>query len=830
MVRKPSLRDVSRPERVLADHHRQHLYESGLTDETIDVSGVHTEAVQKTLAMYANHKRSAKWGPAIVFPYYHPASPGSERKVEGPKRFRPDSPRTTKEGKVIKYEQMRGWPTIPYFPPRSLASRLNDVSVPLVFCEGEKKSLAVDQATEFCVVGAPGVWNFHDSKNVDRWVFHKFIRDFVTVKGRDCIIAFDADIADNELVSKAAERLAGMACEAGAASVTCAQFPAETKGADDFLVAHGPGALRAILLDAEPIEPGTTERVGQDADSCKFLKDCPGAKGIKLPPNYSVTDSGMLILDTGEEGGEPSVVMGRMALPVSVRKELYEGTEQFEISLFRGGSWQTTWVDGKLLADTKTLAMGLRELGADVGSRNASAVSTFYQHLDNVNDTRWPRSLVVSRHGWHRGTFVLDESIGEVKLDLDRRNGRELTAHALGTRGDRDASLAAVREAIWTDPHAAAVIFAALAAPLLKPLGAPNFALHLIGDSSTGKTSMARIAASLFGDPKNKAFFAGWNTTQVGLETRAECLCDLPLFLDESGLAKPWLLQTIAYMLESGSGKTRGAKAGGNQRTYKWRSVTVSTGEHPFAGSQASTGAQARVIECFVSGFGELGAADVDRLRHAAESNFGWLGREWIEYLMTQSDEDWQKWKVVLASAAQAYAQGVSGGGVGARQAGYAAVLTVAESMAHHLWGIGQAGGLTMANWWLGRADTHLSPQPLGERAMELVEVWVEANRHAFPNLAEGVTDDRHREVFGFRTSDRIYISPVALRKFFEGENISMNTVLKVWRKMGVLHHNPGRLQKRVRIGDRSVWMVGLFPVSTENTEATENGSENVPF
>ena len=52
---------------------------------------------------------------------------------------------------------------------------------------------------------------------------------------------------------------------------------------------------------------------------------------------------------------------------------------------------------------------------------------------------------------------------------------------ALRPRGTYEAHIAALRSAFDEDPIAAVAILGALAAPLLSPLDAPNFAIHFPG-------------------------------------------------------------------------------------------------------------------------------------------------------------------------------------------------------------------------------------------------------------------------------------------------------------------------------------------------------------
>ena len=70
----------------------------------------------------------------------------------------------------------------------------------------------------------------------------------------------------------------------------------------------------------------------------------------------------------------------------------------------------------------------------------------------------------------------------------------------------------------------------AFAALLLHPAGAESGGLHFVGESSTGKTTALKVAASVFGAPD---YLQRWRATTNGLESLARLRSDTLLVLDE---------------------------------------------------------------------------------------------------------------------------------------------------------------------------------------------------------------------------------------------------------------------------------------------------------
>lgn len=136
---------------------------------------------------------------------------------------------------------------------------------PLLVVEGEKKALALWQAG-FQVVALGGVWGWCQKGN-GYWPSGENtpIADLRKVNWarRPTIILFDSDAHVNPLVRLAAFRLARELVRRGA-QVSVLFLPlgssGEKVGADDFLVAHGPEALRALLETAWLFDPAWNDQ------------------------------------------------------------------------------------------------------------------------------------------------------------------------------------------------------------------------------------------------------------------------------------------------------------------------------------------------------------------------------------------------------------------------------------------------------------------------------------------------------------------------------------------------------------------------------------------
>lgn len=197
----------------------------------------------------------------------------------------------------------------------------------------------------------------------------------------------------------------------------------------------------------------------------------------------------------------------------------------------------------------------------------------------------------------------------------------------------------------------------ALAGPLLGWVpGMESGGFHLRGDSSCGKTTALRVAASVWG---GKDYLQRWRATDNGLEAQAAQHSDGVLVLDELGQLDAKVAGESAYMLANGQGKARAGRNGGARPRLSWRLLWLSAGEIPLAqhmaeaGKRIRAGQELRMVDLPADagvGLGlfdtvhdhEGGAALAQHLARACESTHGAIGRAWLEWLV-ENTETWPR-------------------------------------------------------------------------------------------------------------------------------------------------------------------------------------------
>lgn len=186
------------------------------------------------------------------------------------------------------------------------------------------------------------------------------------------------------------------------------------------------------------------------------------------------------------------------------------------------------------------------------------------------------RARCVERTGWHGSVFVMpSRTIGEAdeRILYQSAISAPSTFKHRGKLADWQTHLAAPCAG---NSRLVFAICTAFAAPLLHVTGMESGGLHYRGDSSTGKTTALRVAASVWGGLE---YLQRWRATSNGIEALAAQHSDCLLVLDELSQVDPKEAGEVAYLLANGSGKARANRTGTMRDIASWRLLFLSSGE-----------------------------------------------------------------------------------------------------------------------------------------------------------------------------------------------------------------------------------------------------------
>ena len=377
----------------------------------------------------------------------------------------------------------------------------------------------------------------------------------------------------------------------------------------------------------------------------------PQSDGRPFDP-FTVSDSGVWHVGVDKEGQpkKPQWVCSRLDVHALTRDQ-------------DGAGWGYLLAFADPLGKPKQWAMPARMLSGDGGEYRAAllnmglriAASPAARNLlTQYIQTRQPGEFAscTDRIGWHGRAFVLPhETIGD---DVERIVFQSESQMENTFRVKHDA-------AAWRDRIGALcvgnsrLVFAvacAFAGPLLRPAGMESGGFHIRGDSSSGKTTALRLAASVYGGP---SYMQRWRTTDNALEAIAAQHCDSLLILDELAQVEGKVAGECAYMLANEQSKARATRNGAPRARLSWRLLFLSAGELGLADHMAEgmkrtrTGQEVRMADIpadagqGLGAFEDLhdfagGAVFSSHLTREAYACYGAPGRAFIEWACANAE------------------------------------------------------------------------------------------------------------------------------------------------------------------------------------------------
>lgn len=366
------------------------------------------------------------------------------------------------------------------------------------------------------------------------------------------------------------------------------------------------------------------------------------------PDPFTVTAQGIWFTARDAEGNakRPQWVCAPIEVSAQTRNEDANGWGfllRFADPDGRPKSWAMP--SAMLSGDGSEWAARLRDMGFQIAP-GARARNLLQQYID----TRKPAARVTctERVGWHGGAYVLPSltlgETGEQRYVFQSEGGMEDTFRQRGTLADWQHSVARLCAGNTRMVFAVCV---SLAGPLLRIAGLESGGIHLLGDSSEGKSTALRLAASVWGRP---SFMQSWRSTSNALEATAAQHSDCTLILDEVGQLDGREAGEVAYMLANDQEKGRSHKTGFLRKRRTWRLLFLSSGEVSLAdhmaeaGKRTRAGQEVRMVSVPLNagrgmgGLEELHGRDkpahlADELTAAAAASFGTAGRTWLEWL-----------------------------------------------------------------------------------------------------------------------------------------------------------------------------------------------------
>ncbi|WP_367065239.1 DUF927 domain-containing protein [Oryzisolibacter sp. LB2S] len=352
-------------------------------------------------------------------------------------------------------------------------------------------------------------------------------------------------------------------------------------------------AVRAVI-DAHQADTDAAAAAGQYFPPATPATPA-GADAGEVHDPFTVDDGGVYYHGRGRDGEplRPLWLCSRLDVSALTRDQ-------------DGNGWGYLLQFADPLGRSKQWAMPSRMLSGDGGEYRAALLNmglriatspTARNRLTEYIQTRRPSEFAscTDRIGWHPteggAAYVLPhQTIGDdaerivFQSDSQMENTFRVRKDVAAWR-DRIGALCAGNSRLVF------AVSCAFAGPLLRPASMESGGFHLRGDSSSGKTTALRVAASVNGGP---SYMQRWRTTDNALEAIAAQHCDALLILDELAQVDGKVAGECAYMLANEQSKARATRGGAPRARLSWRLLFLSAGELGLADHMAEGMKRAR--------------------------------------------------------------------------------------------------------------------------------------------------------------------------------------------------------------------------------------------
>lgn len=385
-------------------------------------------------------------------------------------------------------------------------------------------------------------------------------------------------------------------------------------------------------------------------------------------------------------------------------------------------------------------------------------------------------------------------------------------------------------------PLELAVVFG-LTAPLVGLMGdklnVHSQLIHIVGNSSMGKTTALQLAVSLFGSPKisPESLILNYNATQNSLVKKLSGNMGVPMAIDEASMVpnKDWT--DFLYIITNGEDKERLTKELKLVERSSFRTVVLSSGEYSIVSKAANNvGIYGRVLE--YSGIEwTRDSVNSNAIKSICAANYGHIGPKFVSELMALGQESlisvYKKWYKKIQPL-------LRNTQIRDRLAHTLSIYMLAAHIAKKKLALDlNLNGIL--NFLVENENKKVTNFDIAITAYEYIKEMFSKHPHRFTVAIEGEKDKKYvdsTECWGYveKTSPKnpseskvsqIGIAETQLQELLEKENKfqSKDVVIQAWLEKDWLIKEPDRNSKRVKItqnGRTKCYVLNILKIENE--------------
>lgn len=354
---------------------------------------------------------------------------------------------------------------------------------------------------------------------------------------------------------------------------------------------------------------------------------------INIPKPYFIKDNSLYRKDlkkkSNDEYEDVNTLVSRYAPIIS---KVLEHIERGEIH------YEITWkIDGRVYKEVvPAITLAFKRELLKLADRGLSVTDLNTKHFVEYFDlflaqNKIERQKIVDRLGKVKTEFIHPLLTPNIVIN-PKDNGEKQLLESFKIKGTPLGWIQKVYNPVKKHPKAVYNILASLGSAVLHEFDIQPFIVDTSGRTSTGKSAVLRLAASVWANPEE--YTGTFNITPVAVERRSAFFNSFPHILDDTnGSNDLTKIQQILYQYVNRTGKFRGSLAG-SQMTEQWQSIMLTTGENEILQYTTAGGAAGRVIPLTNFTFKDEDMHFIGKVYGSVRDEFGAIGIEFIKRWM----------------------------------------------------------------------------------------------------------------------------------------------------------------------------------------------------
>lgn len=287
----------------------------------------------------------------------------------------------------------------------------------------------------------------------------------------------------------------------------------------------------------------------------------------------------------------------------------------------------------------KNKLIELIDKGVDVTHKNVNdLVDYFRESEEKFEKPSYVHSNIGFSNFDNKTIYKLNKAIGIESNYVGR--------YALEPQGRKEEYEQMLKKEVYGRKELELIILVALSAVIIGyigiDIGLDTNIFHLVGNSTTGKSTALRLAISLFAFPDNRklSLYSTYNGTSNALLSSLSGINGVTFAFDEISMGTTNNFSKFIYTLANGVDKKRMTKDSELKECGTWLTTILSNGEKSLIdSSNKNAGIQVRVMEA-KNILWTKNAENSNNIKKVVLKNYGHIGIEFAEYVMKMGKKE----------------------------------------------------------------------------------------------------------------------------------------------------------------------------------------------